>query len=196
MDTLANKIDTAIWVAKSLFDRNKASGSSANISIRHKDCIWISASGTCFGRLTPNDFAQVSMEGQSLDHKHPSKEFPLHQMLYQSHNIGAVVHTHSTYATLWSCLQHQNPQDCVPTYTPYLKMKLGAVDTVPYASPGSEVLFDLFRQQVAHGQGFLLANHGPIVGGKDILDAFYRLEELEESCKLAWLLGDKKAFTL
>ena len=55
--TLEEKKAAAIWAAQSLFNRNKTAGSSANISFVHEDVIYISASGTCFGTLGPEDFA-------------------------------------------------------------------------------------------------------------------------------------------
>jgi ribulose-5-phosphate 4-epimerase/fuculose-1-phosphate aldolase len=73
-------------------------------------------------------------------------------------------------------------------------MKLGRVVYVPYAKPGSEELFSLFATALDSADGYLLANHGPLVGAKDMMEAFYALEELEESARIAWLLrGEPKA---
>ena len=99
-----------------------------------------------------------------------------------------MLHTHSCYAVLWSFVPGLPEQDCIPDHTPYLKMKLGTVGTVPYEKPGSQALFDAFRQRVEQSDGFLLKNHGPVVPGKDMMDAFYCLEELEESARIAWEL--------
>lgn len=186
---MKQQLEDALWVAHSLFQRNKATGSSANLSFRMSDTIYITASGTCFGRLTEADFSQMTLDGQHIGGKKPSKEFPLHQMLYQKdENISAVVHTHSTYATLWSCIDHENKTDCVPDITPYLKMKVGTIGLVPYEQPGTKELFDAFGACVESSDGFLLGHHGPIVGGCSMMDAFYGLEELEESCHIGWEL--------
>lgn len=75
-------------------------------------------------------------------------------------------------------------------------MKLGTVGLVPYGKPGSEELFPAFRQCVSGSDGFLLENHGPIVGGKNLLDAFYCLEELEESARMAWKSNSSKGLFL
>ena len=185
---LSDKLADAIWVAKTLFDRQKVSGSSANLSFLHEGCIYITASGTCFGRLTEESFACVKPDG-SYEGQAPSKELPLHKIYYgKSSGIQAVLHTHSFYSTLWSCLPHENEADVMPSYTPYLKMKLGTVGMIPYAKPGSQELFRLFDERKAESDGFLLANHGPIVGGKDLLSVFYIMEELEESSRIAWEL--------
>lgn len=186
---LQDKMNTAMWIGKSLFERGKATGSSANMSFLHNDIIYITASNSCFGRLTLECFASVSQSGEVLGPQKPSKELTLHKLLYEkSAHIGAVLHTHSFYATLWSCFPHTCDNDILPDYTPYLKMKVGKIGLIPYAKPGSPQLFDAFAKRVRLNDGFLLRNHGPIVGGKDLLSAFYGLEELEESAKMAWFL--------
>ena len=188
-EILKAKFEDAIWAAKTLFERGKTAGSSANLSFRHEDTIYITGSGTCFGRLTPESFAAVSLSGDPRNSITASKEFPLHQMCYEKDpKVGAVIHTHSFYAPLYSCVPHKYEASVVPDYTPYLKMKVGNIALVPYAKPGSQELFGLFRQQVKNGDGYLLANHGPVVPGKDVMDAFYGIEELEESCHIAWEL--------
>lgn len=186
---MQEKLEQAVWIAHSLFNRNKASGSSANMSFLHDGKIYITASGTCFGTLKTDEFSVMSIDGEHISGPKASKEFPLHQMMYQKdEKIQAVVHTHSTFATLWSCLTHENVLDCVPDITPYLKMKVGTVGLVPYAKPGSKELFAFFADCLPKSDGFLLGRHGPIVGGKNLMDAFYGLEELEESCNIAWNL--------
>lgn len=196
-----DKLEHAVWAARSLFDRGKTSGSSANLSFRHGDSIYITGSGTCFGTLTEESFSRITMQGQHLDGIRPSKEYPLHLMCYEkSPDIHAVIHTHSFYAALYSCVcntsrnvdfQCQYTESAVPAYTPYLQMKVGTVGLVPYAKPGSEELFGLFRNTVQDSDAYLLANHGPIVPGRSIMDAFYGLEELEESCHIAWELENR-----
>ena len=63
---LQQKLEDACWAAKSLFDRNKATGSSANMSFRHGAHIFITASGACFGRLMPEDFAEMTLMGDLI----------------------------------------------------------------------------------------------------------------------------------
>lgn len=187
--TFEEKLQDALWAAHSLFSRGKTSGSSANLSFLHDGQIYISASGSCFGTMKEGDFTPVSMDGHSAGEKKPSKEWPLHLALYQkSPHIGAVIHTHSTYSVLWSFVPGQTEQDCIPAHTPYLKMKLGTIGRIPYETPGSEALFSALRKRAFQSDGYLLKNHGPLVPGKTVMDAFYCLEELEESARIAWEL--------
>lgn len=186
---LEEKLKAAVWTAHSLFDRGKATGSSANMSFRHNNQIYISASGSCFGTMKEEDFTTIDPDGTFGSFKNPSKEWPLHLALYQkSTEIGAVIHTHSTYSVLWSFVPSSSEDDCIPDHTPYLKMKLGSVGLIPYEKPGSEALFSIFQERINASDGFLLKNHGPVVPGKTVMDAFYCLEELEETARVAWEL--------
>ncbi len=194
MAALEEKLEQAVWIAHSLFERGKTAGSTANMSFRDGDKIYVTGSGTCFGTLTKDQFAVIDLEGNHIGGIKPSKEYPLHLSIYQEkEETGAVIHTHSFYSTIWSCLKHENEQDCIPQYTPYLKMKLGTVGLIPYEKPGSQELFAAFKERIKDSEGYLLKNHGPVVGGKSLNDAFFALEELEESAKVAWTLKDTDA---
>lgn len=189
---LEKKIDDAIWIARSLFDRGKATGSVANLSFRYGNKIYITGSGTCFGKLSPNDFAVVGLDGQQYDKLKPSKELPLHLSVFKAQpKTGAVIHVHSRYSVLWSCVPDLNETDCMPDHTPYLKMQLGTVGLIPYEPPGSKELFDVFDKRVEESDGWLLSHHGPVVPGNDLMHAFYALEEMEESAYIAWELRSK-----
>lgn len=190
---LQKKIEDACWIGGELFNRNKTTGSSANLSFAHKGRIYITCSGSCFGKLTEESFSITDMDGKLLEGPKPSKELPIHLMMYKKNDnvVQAVIHVHSHYATLWSCLPHEEVDDVIPSYTPYLKMKLGKIRLIPYAKPGSEELFSYFKENLSDGNGYLLAHHGPVVGGKDLQNAFYGLEELEESSHIAWELRNE-----
>lgn len=100
-----------------------------------------------------------------------------------------MIHVHSFYSVLWSCLPHKGEEDdVIPAYTPYLGMKLGKVRLVSYEKPGSEELFSEFSRRTGKENGYLLAHHGPVAGGDSLMDAFFNLEELEESARIAWEL--------
>lgn len=193
-DILKQKLDDAVWIAQTLFATGKVTGSTANMSFKHEGNIFITGTGTSFARLCAEDFAKINQNGEVIGMVKPSKELPLHAMLYKNdESIQAVIHTHSFYSTLWSCLDHQNPLDVMPEYTPYLKMKLGKISLVPYGKPGSEELFSYFKRALCDNKGYLLQNHGPIIGHTDLLSAYYALEELEESAKIAWHLRGERA---
>ena len=193
-DTLRQKLEDAIWIARTLYASGKVTGSTANMSFKHEGSIFITGTGTAFSRLCPEDFSELNSNGEVIGLVKPSKELPLHSMLYKhDESIQAVIHTHSFYSTIWSCLEHPDKQDVIPEYTPYLRMKLGKIALVPYGKPGSNELFAFFQGALTDTRGYLLQNHGPVVGHNDLLSAYYALEELEESARIAWYLRGEKA---
>ena len=207
-DTLQEKLQLACGIAKSCFDRGMGSGTTGNLSFRHNGYLFITAGGTCFGFLKPEDFAAVRYDEESdltlfsdADRafieqavlKKPSKELPLHQLAYErleddGIHEGAIIHTHATYAVLWSCIPNLDTEDCVPDVTPYLRMKMGSCGLIPYEKPGSKELFDSFAANRGTNYGWILSHHGLLTCGKDLMEAFGRSEELEETCKIAWNL--------
>jgi len=143
---LEQKFRDAIWIGKVLFDRNKVSGSSANMSFLHEGKVYITGSGTCFGRLTKEDFAVTTPDGEHLAGPKPSKELPLHLALYKNKpDVQAVIHTHSFYSTLWSCLRHENERDIMPEYTPYLRNADRHHRTHPVREAGLADAVPIFR---------------------------------------------------
>lgn len=190
--TLEEKRAIAVWIAHSLFERGRTGGNSANLSFLHEGKMYITATASCFGDLTGDGFACLSMEGQILDGRKPSKEWPLHLTVYRKKTgVEAVIHTHSINSILWSCLTHESEKDCIPPNTPYLQMKVGAVGLIPYERPGSRELFEAFDRNMDGSGAWILKRHGPVVPGGSLREAFYNLEELEESARIAWEL--KKA---
>lgn len=189
MTAIEEKLSQAVWVARTLFALGKTGGSTGNISFRQGDEIYISGGGTCFGTLTEADFGVVAPDGKLLRGKKPSKESPLHLSFYRKDpGLNAVIHTHGTYSVLWSCVPGLNEADCVPQNTPYLDMKLGKICMVPYEKPGSPELFRAFETCKEKGRGYLLKRHGALVGAESLMEAFYGIEELEESTRVAWEL--------
>lgn len=190
MSSLHEKLEQAIWAGRALFERGKVTGSSANMSFLHEGKLYITGSGTCFGRLCEDSFAVLEGE-RLLSALRPSKELPLHRLLYKNcPESGAVIHTHSSFITYWSCVLEDAPECVLPSPTPYLAMKVGRLGFVPYEKPGTQALFDAFESRLQAGmRAYVLKNHGLILADDSILNAFYGVEEAEEAAHNAWLLN-------
>lgn len=178
-----------VRLSKSLFDRGFSVGSAGNISAAVEDGILMTPTNSCLGFLDPARISKLDHNGNHLSGDKPSKEIFLHRAFYETRQqTGAVVHLHSTYATALSCLQDTDPEDCIPPLTPYVVMRVGRVRLIPYVRPGDEKAGDLIRELKGAYAAVLLANHGPVVTGKDIESAVYASEELEETAKLLVML--------
>ena len=181
-------------IGRSFFDRGLAAGSSGNMSLRlGGGAILATPTGSSFGLLTPESLSLLAPNGALLAGPKPTKEVFMHLACYAARpDAGAVVHLHSTYATAFSCLSGLNPEDAVPTLTPYGLMRYGRVALSPYRTPGSPLLGEDMSRLMEKHRAVLLANHGMVVTGKDITAAAYNAEELEESCRLHFILSGRE----
>lgn len=183
-----------IRYAESLFNRGLTPGASANISAQFESGFVVTPTNSCFGFLRPDELSVLDTEGNLIDGLPPSKEFKLHQALYNAKSKTAcVLHLHSTWATALSCLKDLNEEDVIRPITPYLTMRLGPVARVPYFPPGDDRLVQAVASKASRHDGILMANHGPIVGAPSIEKAVFAMEELEESAKLAMLVPEDRA---
>jgi ribulose-5-phosphate 4-epimerase/fuculose-1-phosphate aldolase len=178
-----------VRLSRSLYERGFSVGSAGNISAAVDDGILMTPTNSCLGFLDPGKISKVTRDGRHLSGDRPSKEIFLHKAFYEARpQTGAVVHLHSTYATALSCLTDIDPDDCIPPLTPYVVMRVGQVKLLEYVRPGDERAGDLIRALGGKYAAVLLANHGPVVTGKDISSAVYAAEELEETAKLLVML--------
>jgi ribulose-5-phosphate 4-epimerase/fuculose-1-phosphate aldolase len=176
-------------MAKSLFDRGLTGGASGNISVRLADGgLLVTPTGSSFGALDPGRLSRLDAAGRLLSGDPPTKEMPLHSAFYETRGAaGAVVHLHSTHSVALSMLPDTDPESMLPPLTAYGIMRLGKVRLLPYYRPGDPAMGDAVRGLAGKRAAVVLANHGPVVAGKDLEAAVYAMEELEETARLALL---------
>ena len=174
-------------LAKSMFDRGLTGGSTGNISARTEDGgLLVSPTGTSFGRLDPARLSRFDAAGKLVDGDKPTKEMPLHSAFYETRSsAGAVVHLHSCHSVALSMLPDVDPDNFLPPMTPYAIMKLGKVKLLPFFLPGDPAMGTAVRGLAGRRSAVMLANHGPVVAGKDVEAACNALEELEDTARLA-----------
>ena len=177
-------------LAKSMFDRGLTGGSTGNISARTNDGgLLVSPTGTSFGRLDPARLSHFDAAGKFIDGDAPTKEMPLHSAFYDTHSTaGAVVHLHSCHAVALSMMPDIDPDNFLPPLTPYAIMKLGKVALLPFFRPGDPLMGEAVRSLAGKRSAVMLANHGPVVAGKDVEAACNAIEELEDTARLALLM--------
>lgn len=178
----------ARW-AKSMFDRGLTNGSSGNISVRLSDGrLLVTPTGSSMGFIDPARISLIDTSGRLVSGDAPTKEIPLHSAFYETRSgAGAVVHLHSCHSVVLSVLPETDPDNVIPPITAYSVMKLGRVKLLPYFMPGDPAMGDAVRGLLGKRSAVLLANHGPVVCGKDLDAAVYAMEELEEAAKLTLL---------
>ena len=177
-------------MARSLYNRGLTGGASGNISARMSDGrLLVTPTGSCFGRLDPARLTLLNTDMAQVSGDKPTKEMPLHSAFYDTRGAqtGAVVHLHSCHSVALSVLPDTDPDNMLPAITAYGVMKLGKVKLLPYFMPGDPAMAQTIRGLAGKRSAVVLANHGPVVAGKDLEAAVYAIEELEETAKLALL---------
>ncbi|SHI05665.1 aldolase [Marivita hallyeonensis] len=176
-------------LAKSMFDRGLTGGSTGNISARTDDGgLLVSPTGTSFGRLDPGRLSRFDAQGTLIGGDKPTKEMPLHSAFYDTRSTaGAVVHLHSCHSVALSMMPDVDEDNFLPPLTPYGIMKLGKVKLLPFFLPGDPAMGEAVRGLAGKRSAVMLANHGPVVAGKDVEAACNAVEELEDTARLAML---------
>lgn len=182
-----------VRLGASFFQRGYATGSAGNLSLLLDDgTLLATPTGSCLGVLDAQRLSTVTLQGEWIAGDKPSKEIAFHRALYLNNpDCRAVVHLHSHYLTALSCLQNLDSQNCIRPFTPYVVMRVGDVPVVPYYKPGDARLAEDLAQLAPRYRAFLLANHGPVVVGQSLQEAADNTEELEETARLMFTLGDR-----
>lgn len=157
-------------------------GTAGNLSVRDGDRVLITPSGIPYEDTRPEDVCVLDLDGNMMESGGaPSSETPMHLTIYRHTKAGAVVHTHSRFATTLSTVLDELP----PVH--YALAGLGGpIRVAPYATFGSG---DLARNMIDALEGrsvALLQNHGTIAYGHDLAQAYLRAQTLEWVAEIYW----------
>jgi len=157
---------------------------SGNISVRFGDGLLITAAGARLGTLLPGDVIAVDR----LDERppHASSETATHAAVYAARrDVGAVVHTHSPYATAWSTLRL--PLELTLEEAGYYRMG-DVVAVAAHEEAGTPQLAAAAASALGQATAVLLERHGALSVGPDLDTALDIAESLEHQAQVAWLL--------
>ena len=175
---LTHPRDQIVQAMERIYRYRMTTTSGGNLSVRDEaGDIWISPARIDKGNLRREDIVCVRADGRGEGPHRASSEFPFHLGIYRRRSdVRAVVHAHPVALVAFSICR------TVPDTTlfPQARNVCGAVGYAPYALPGSEQLGRNIAE--VFGSGFdcaLLENHGVVVGGADLQEAFERFETLE-----------------
>jgi len=161
-------------------------GSSGNVSARRADGtagFLITPTGLAYDEINPEDIVSMSMEGSWPGVRKPSSEWRFHRDIYSAFSkAGAVVHTHSPFATSLACM------DCTIPAFHYMIARFGGNDVrcARYATFGTQELSDAVLAALEDRNACLLAHHGMVVYGRDLKQALALALELETLCEQYW----------
>ncbi|MBQ3076743.1 MAG: L-fuculose-phosphate aldolase [Clostridia bacterium] len=175
---LQQERELVVEYGKKLITAGLTKGTGGNVSVlnREQGLFALSPSGMDYFTIEPWQVAVLDLEGNLVDAPYkPSTEHELHRRLYvERPDMNGVVHAHTNYATVLSCLRKPLP----PLH--YLIALAGyEVPCAEYATFGSAELAENVVRALNGNRAALMANHGMIAGAKTVQAAFRIVEEVE-----------------
>ena len=175
-----------VEVGRRVYERGYVASNDGNISARLDERrIVITPTGVSKGFMSPDDLIVVDLDGKVVaGTKKPSSELFMHLSVYKHRiDVMSVCHEHPPYATGFAVAGI--PLDkCI---LPEVIIVLGGIPIVEYGTPGTAEFFQPVLKIIDRYDAFLLANHGALTIGKDVVNAYHKMETLEHFAHIAFV---------
>jgi len=180
-----------VEVGRRMYARGYTASNDGNISVRlDAGRLLMTPKSVCKGFMTPDMMCITDLDGRKLQgDRDPSSEMLMHLEVYrQRPDVQAVVHAHPPTATGFAVAG-------IPLTKAVLAEVLTTLGSIPiaeYATPSTKELPAAVAKYIKAHDGMLLANHGALTVGTDVLGAYYKMETIEHFAKIslvARLLG-------
>ncbi|MDZ7638875.1 MAG: class II aldolase/adducin family protein [Bryobacterales bacterium] len=184
-----------VQVGRLVFEKGWVAANDGNISIRLDDeRILCTPTATCKGMLHVDDLIIVDMLGNKIQgRKERTSEIMMHLTVYNLRpDIKSVVHAHPPVATGYATAGRSLSLALLPEVV----ISMGCVPLAGYGLPGTDALTDPMLPLIPKYDALLMANHGSVCYGKDVWQAYFRMETVEHFARIslvAELLGGPKA---
>lgn len=186
MVTLQSLKRDLVEAGRRVYARGYVASNDGNISARlDGNRVVITPTGVSKGFMTPEDMVVVDLDGKVVQGtKKPSSEVYMHLNIYRKRaDVMSVCHAHPPYATGFAVARIPLDQ-CV---LPEVIIVLGGIPLVEYGTPGTEEFYKPVLAIIDKYDAFLLANHGALTVGKDVFNAYYKMETLEHFAHIAFV---------
>lgn len=176
-------------VGKRMYQKGFVAANDGNISCKvGPDTLWTTCTGVSKGFMTQDMLVKMDTNGKVLmGSRKPSSEVKMHLRVYQENSeVLAVTHAHPPVATSFAIAGISLDKAILPEAV----VQLGTVPIARYATPGSQEVPDSIAPFCRDYNGVLLANHGALSWGRDVIEAFYRLESMEYYATILMYTGN------
>lgn len=169
--------------ARKIVEKGMVVGPGGNISARDGDTMLVSPSGFALEEILPEQWVAVSIADGSIQAApglRPSSEVLMHLYGYQVNPaIGAMIHTHPANSIAFGLIEEK-----LPIMFPDQAALTGETGYVPYVVPTTELLANAVKEKINAYTTLLLGNHGLVAVGRNLREAYYRTEVVEESARI------------
>ena len=182
------ELKESVWLAaRQMLADGIAHRAQGNISLRQASSglIAVTPSAIAYDRLQLDDIVVVDLSGAVVEGLwRPTSELLLHLAFYRAWaDVGAVVHSHAPYATLFGVIGEPLPM----LLSEAASCLDGPVPVAPYARPGTQELADSAVRIADKGPAVILANHGLVTVGPDLSSAYDSTLAVETTARTAWM---------
>jgi L-fuculose-phosphate aldolase len=172
-------------LGRCMYERGYISGTEGNLSTRLPEGrILITPSGVAKGRLCVDDLVVTDSDGAVLSGGRPSSEIQVHLAAYRLRpEVGAVIHAHPKAVVAHSLAG----VSLEPAVIPETVLILGTIAAAAYEMPGSSSLAAVMEEVLRGHEVIIMERHGTLTLGRDILQAYHRLESLEHTAQTLYM---------
>ena len=170
-------------IGKRMYDREYVAANDGNISLKVGDNKIISTpTGVSKGFMTEDMISELDLDGNwNGVGMNPTSEIKMHLRVYKENkDVAAVVHAHPPIATAFSVANIELTKPILIENV----LLLGPIHIASYAKPGTEEVPKSIAPYCREYKGVLLANHGALTWGRDLMQAYHRLESMEHYAKI------------
>lgn len=173
-------------MGRRLWQRDYTDGNGGNITIRVGDNLALcTPTLICKGFMTPEDMCLVDLDGNQLaGTRVRTSEAKTHfGIMKRQPNAKSCVHAHPPHATAFAIANVNIPSCLIPE----AEVFLGKIGVAKYQTPGTPANADEVGEVGKDHQAVLMQNHGVICWGKDVEDAYWKMENIDSYCRTVWI---------
>lgn len=171
-------------IALQAYTEQLVAGTSGNVSVydHEREIMAITPSNMNYGVMKSEDIVLMKVDGTIVEGEHkPSSEWRMHAGIYAKRSdVNAIIHTHSPYATSFAVLHRSIPEILVEML-PFLG---GDIPLSQFGMPGTDELAINAEAVLKNRNACLLMNHGVLVIGKNLDQAYVRAQYVEDAARI------------
>ncbi len=183
-----------VEICHKIYEKGFVAAYDGNISaVTPQNTFLFTRSGICKGDVTEKDIIEIDAAGNKLSGEGKvSTEYKIHLFAYSRRpEVNAVVHCHPVFATAFA----SSGEGLVKNIFPEVILTLGKVPLCKFATPSTDALPLSMEPFIDYAWALLLQNHGAVTLGKNLDDAYFKMEKLEHAAKticMSRILGGEK----
>jgi len=185
-DTITTLRERMADMGRRIWSKDYVDGNGGNLTIRVGDnLVLCTPTLISKGFMTADDMCLVDLDGNQLagTRKRTSEVMTHIGIMKRQPKAKACCHAHPPHATAFAVASVVPPTCMIPE----AEVFLGQIGLAPYQTPGSPENADTVGEMGVDHQAVLMENHGVITWGKDIEDAYWKMENTDAYCKTVWM---------